>query len=711
MKKRLLGEKTGLKIELNRINFFLLFFFLSSEILPQIPINGFCKLNDFQFSPGYSKIFSFNYNNDSYSDLLFYNSSSKKISVVAGEKNGTFRKEIIYDFPFFLSSLAPMRERNNQIKNYAFTSRKNLSAGICEFKANGKPHVTHQMVFQFYPEKLSIADIDGDYHPEVLLSGAAFDGMCILSVEGKSLRKNTIVSNASYSDAVFIDLSGDHFPDIAAINLLNSTLEFFYNDGRGKFKLVRSISLNAKASHLHAFDMNLDSYQDLVFLEEDKIKIMYGDFSSSYAKQIEIRTNFSPNDFTIGDFNKDGMIDLAYLNTDISIVSAIFAKDDFNFFSEVPIIHKEGMHSIIPFYSKFIDGLAVICEDGTLLTNTRLSSFSSDLDLSLSLNPEYIFHFDAYNNSINDLCFIDNFDNSLKMIIRNIDGIPADYFSVPLRGNHNKIEVGSFSKQATTFFCYSTGKRLIEVVEVNLETWKIVRSEFYSARDVTELKIFPGSQGKLFVTSLSNNRLTLEIFEKENGWKLFTDYNISEKVISVAVSSTKGFHVFFWNQEGDSIKLFKKTFFPEEAKAELISKLEMNKITDFLTIADDFLDLTVSTINFVESDKKRYILITNDRFIYSFDAGEIKKNLQIKGSEQVFSSEVKTNGMNKLIINDPQNQSIYKLNILGKGEKINISRLRDKINATKFFVKNMTMNNFHIVYLDLEKGCISIRQI
>ncbi len=62
--------------------------------------------------------------------------------------------------------------------------------------------------------------------------------------------------------------------------------------------------------------MNLDSYQDLIFSEGKKLKIFYGDFSSSYSKQVEINTDYFPNEFIVADFNRDGEIDLAYLNTD-----------------------------------------------------------------------------------------------------------------------------------------------------------------------------------------------------------------------------------------------------------------------------------------------------------------------------------------------------------------------------------------------------------
>ena len=712
MKKDLLGEKIGLKIELNAVSFLFLFFFLPFEVLPQIPINGFCKLNLYQFSPGYSKIFSLNYNSDSYSDLILYDPSLKKMAAISGEKNERFAKEEYFDFPFHISNLAPIREKNNEIKKYAFTSRKNLTAGICEFSSDGKPRVTHQLNFKSYPEKLSTADIDGDFHQEILLSGSAFEGLSILNFEGKNLNERIVKSKGSYSQAIFINLSNDGFPDIAAINLLNNSLEFLFNDGRGNFKVVRTMNFYNKVRNLHSFDMDLDSYHDLVFLEGNKLKIMYGDFQSSYSKQIEIETKYPPNDFIIGDFNKDGNIDFAYLNTDVSIVSVVFAESDYKFFAEIPILYKEGIKNIIPFYSKFIDGLAIISDDGALLTNTMLSSMSSNIDISLSIKPTVISNFDANSDAINDICFIDSFDRSLKLVVRSNAGIPSNYFSIPLHGNPNQIAFKNFSKQSTTFFCYSVSKKLVEVIEGEFNTGKIARSEFYTARPIADVKPFLNDHQMVFVSSLFNNRLTLEIFEKEESWKLLTDYNISEKAISADLSTLKGVKLFFWNQIGDSIKLFKKTFLPEEMKAEFLLNIKMKNISNFLTIVDDFHNLDKeSIISFVESDEKPYILVSHDGSVNSFDVEEVKKNLIVRDLNQLFVSEIKPNGTRRLIVNNYNSQNIYRLNILRKGKKIVFSKIIDKINTEKFFVRNMTVNNYHLVYLNQTKECISIRQI
>ena len=214
--------------------------------------------------PGHTKLFSLNFNNDSYTDIILFDPSSKKIAAVSGKKNENFAEEKVFDFPLQVSNLAPIREKNNEIKKYAFTSRKNLTAGICEFASDGKPKIIHQLSFKSYPEKLSTIDIDNDFQQEILIAGPSFEGLSILKLVDKKLIEINVTAKRSYSDAIFIELTNDGFPDIAAINLLNNSLELFLNNGRGNFKAARSISLNQKAGNLHTFDMNLDSYHDLV---------------------------------------------------------------------------------------------------------------------------------------------------------------------------------------------------------------------------------------------------------------------------------------------------------------------------------------------------------------------------------------------------------------------------------------------------------------
>lgn len=708
MKKHLLGEKIGLKIESNKLNVLLFFFFLSHECVPQIPINGFCKLNSYKFSSGYSKIFSLNYNGDSYTDLLLYNPNQRTASVIAGKANEKFSQEKKFDFPFAISNIVSLGVRANG--RYAFTSRKNLTAGICEFSTSGKPKVISQLSFLSYPDNLSISNTDGDSQQEILISGPAFEGLSILKLSDSKLTETKITKGAAYSDAVFADISNDGIADIAAINIIDNLLEFLINDGRGNFKFVRSIQFRQKAKSLRAFDMNLDAYTDLVFIEGNSIRILFGDYTSSYVQQAQLKPKFSVKDFVIGDFNRDGKMDIAYLSSTTSIVSVFFALDERQFYHEIVYFQRDGLQGIIPFYSKFIDGIAVISEDGTLLTNTRLSSPMQNVDISLSVNPTSICYFDADNDFINDVCFLDSYDSSLKLILFNNSAVPSLFYSIPLRLSHENIEVSS-SNQSVEFICYSLGKKFIETVEVDFNSKRIFRGELYTSKPIREIKQVK-EDNKLFISSLVNNKLSIEIFVKENKWHLFNEYFISDKVVSANLSALYGMKLFFWKGEENSFKLFKKTFLPEEHMAELMVKFNMDTSSNFLSIANDFFNLEKeNVISFVESGKNQYILITRDESIYSHNLKDINKHLHVNELTQLFVGETRFNGTQRLIINDASNEKIYKLNILNGGRKLNLVKMIDNVSAYRFFVKNMSASNYHLVYLNQKNNCISVRQL
>lgn len=711
MKKHLPVEKIGSKIELSLYSLLFFILFVSTEVNSQIPVNGFCKLKFYKMPSGYSRLLSMNFNGDSYSDLILFNPESNEISALSGAPNESFDREKIYSLPLNISNFALLREMTSEAKSYAFVSRKNTATGIIEFSKYGKPLIKNQIKFNSYPEKVAAADIDGDLEKEILVCGPAFEGLSILVPIGTDLKEIKLPASGSFSSAIFIDLSNDGFPDIAAYNLLQNSIIFFFNDGRGNFKETRSFLLDQKAANLYAFDMNLDSFQDLVFSQGNSIKIFYGDFSSSYSKQIELKTKNYPDEFIVGDFNRDGKIDIVYLNLQTSTISALFSKDEFYFYPEIILLKKERISSIIPFYSRFIDGLAAICDNGTLLTNTRIKAFLPKLDISLSVDAEDIAFLDANNDLINDICFIDVYENSIKFLIRNIEGVPATYYSIPLRAKHTNMLVNKLTNQSADIFCYSLNKKLIECITIDFNSGKFFRQEFYSLKPISDLTSTGTNPSQMIVLSLINKELHINFFEKKENWELLSEYYSLQDVSNFNWSTLNGIKLYYWTYTGDSVKLFQTSFPAADIKPKLVLKAAIKNVVKIFSVTDDFFNLdNLINIGFVVTDQKHYILISYDDIIGLFDHS-IDNLSPINDKEQFFIGESRINGTKRLFINSYDAQTIYKLNILRKGEKVFFSILIDNVNAKKFFIKNMTAKNYHLVYLNRDFNCISIRQI
>ncbi|HEY6907714.1 MAG TPA: hypothetical protein VI230_09605, partial [Ignavibacteriaceae bacterium] len=260
---------------------------LTCDSYPQVPINGFCKYQVFQVDSGYQKFTPLNYNDDSYTDLFFYNSAGNHLISLDGSQNGEFGAKHNNILSANFSDVQYLWDKKNRIYAYGFISRKHSSAGVFKLSSEGVPVIESQLKFNSYPASLSTGDINGDSIPELLISGSSFNGISIIYQERK-LREKKIIEKSAYSEAVFADLNNDYYQDIAAFELFTNKLQFFYNNSQGNFNKVREINFSVPINSLESTDLNLDSYADLIYTHSNSIGIIYGDFTSSYSDSVKI---------------------------------------------------------------------------------------------------------------------------------------------------------------------------------------------------------------------------------------------------------------------------------------------------------------------------------------------------------------------------------------------------------------------------------------
>ncbi|MDR3611913.1 MAG: VCBS repeat-containing protein, partial [Ignavibacteriaceae bacterium] len=460
-------EKRGLKIEINNTKILYCLLLISLEVFPQVPVNGFCKFNHIDVDSGFTNLFTLNYNGDSYTDLVLFNPSKKEIETLDGNQSVSFSTPKKYKTLSEISCIHNVMDRNKKNIGYAYSSRKRMKVGLVSFAKNGKPLFTNEIKFDSYPENISTDDINGDLIPEYLISGKSFNGLSILTNQNRKLKENKIVRNSVYSFSLFTDISRDGFPDIAAFNLASLNIDLFYNKGNGEFYKVRSIPVSRNIYSLHSFDLDFDSVNDLIFSTENSIEILYGDYNSSFDVKKIIKTEYNPDKIIEGDFNHDGRMDIAYLDTKKGVLSVIFGKDNRDFYPEVIYFRKNGCTDLVPFYSRFTNGIAVINEHGALNFISMFNSVYEESDITLGINQQGINYFDHNHDGIPDLCFIDNAERKLDLVLRNSAGIPSLFYSVPLLSEESKIYPDNAEEQKVTFYCYNKGKKLIESVKID----------------------------------------------------------------------------------------------------------------------------------------------------------------------------------------------------------------------------------------------------
>jgi hypothetical protein len=707
-------ENQGLKTEISSIKILIALLLFSLETLSQVPINGFCKYNRFDIDSGFTKLFPLNYNDDSYTDLVLYNPLKKYIQTLDGNPSLSFSIPKKYKIPSEMSLIRNIVDKNNKVTGYAFCSRKRMNVGLISFGKNGSPLLSNELKLNSYPENISIADIGINSESEFLISGKSFDGLSIITGVNKKLNETKILSNSVYSFSQFIELSRDEFPDIAAFNVASLNLDLFYNRGNGQFNKVRSIPLSGNINSLRVYDLDIDSFEDIIISKDNSIGIYYANFNSSFDVIKIIKTKYNPEKIIIGDFNKDGKMDLAYLDTKTGVLSVLFGKNKREFYPEVMYFRKMGCVDLVPYYSKFINGIAVISEYGSLYIISNFKSLSEEFDISLGLNQQGLNYFDHNNDGIPDLCFIDNIENKLNLILRNTSGIPSLIYSIPLLEKEAKIYADYLEKNKVTFYCYTEGKKLIEAVKIDFSNSTIEKKSFYVQKRIMRIRTEHGDDNyvKLHVVQLDNGDLSLSEFSSISVNYLNNTYTIADNVVNVSCGKENSQSLYYWRNNIDSLVLYCASFNNNFENPEIKYSIRIKKDYRILSLTGNYFSFNKDAyFGIIHSQDFNQVLTLSGNTIFLVDRKETLEKLGVSGINQFYVAAYNFKDMDKVFFYSGIDKRIERIDFINKGKNINIIPIADVLYAGEYFIKNMNMRNYHLVYTNKNENCITIKKL
>ncbi|NWF49349.1 MAG: VCBS repeat-containing protein [Ignavibacteriaceae bacterium] len=699
---------------LRRIKALLLFLIVSSSSFPQIPINGFCKLTSYEIEKNLTLISTLNFNDDFYTDLAFVERGTKNFFLLEGLPNGRFRNIPEFKLPYEVAQIAPILSPDGRVYQYGFTSRSGRLFGLINFTKTGKPSAASTYSFKSFPENISTGDVNGDNLQEVLISGRAFEGLSVLFIDGLKISESKIESKVSYSHSILIDLTSNGFPDIAAYCLNNSSLIFFHNNGIGRFNKVREIKVLNGLFSLTAFDQNLDGFADIIFSSGQSIKILFGDEISSYDKSVTLKTKYIPHKVVVGDFNKDGTIEIAYADTVSGFVSVFFSKNESGFYNEVVYSSKENVSGLLPFYSRFIDGFVFSTRNGEVFTLTVLNSILSEVNLAAGISPGAINTFDKDNNGINDICFIDEYEKTLKLILRDNAGIPSRLFSVSIYENAEKIVVNDKDPLIKTFYLFSYDKKFIEIIRYDFSNTKFTRDAIYVPGPISDLRIIPGVENdEVFTAYRKNNKLeiaSLQLVDRRTHIK--KSYSFNDDFISVNLVPGEFLSAFYWTKKANEYLLMSFAENRNNKIASEVFRFRDSSDVSIKSIEGDFFNSDkVSLTSFVYSEKNSYVIFHQGKENYISKNTKLINELRITNQKQLFFGELKNNGIKKLCIYIPGQKSLYVINFLREGNKLFKTKIASDVKINNFVIKNLDFNNYHLIYTDPEKGFIGIKKL
>lgn len=704
MKKLLKEEKIVSVPENILINFVIITFLFLSNLSAQVPINGFCRYREFPVKPNFTNVFGVDYTIDGFRDLIVYKSNENKYLTLTADNKSNFGKMNEKYSPYVISDLHPMINENTG-RSYLILSRKNRQVGIASFSKNGSIAWKSKIKFDGFPTKIDVGDVDGDGKRVGLVSGSSLDGLFIVRENKNTFKETKIAKGKTFAYSSFIDLDYDKFSDIVAFDAQTNSFIFYNNNHYGGFSESRSIGMKGELSEFKTADFNSDGFTDLIYIRNNRLEVLLGDSVSSFQKKIVLDTPVKPDRYVIQDFNGDGFNDVAFINRQSGELYISYAKGTNLFYQPILYMRKNNLVDLAAYVDRGGKKLVALGSDGKVYLINTVKLNDDNFSVSLGLKPGAVATFDFLNDKFKDICYINEGEPSLNLLISERRNLFRTFYSIPVSTAFHEIEINDLRGREKTFFLYRKGERTVEAIRVNLDNFSYAKRIFYTDGSIEDFKL---------AADRLQDRETIYLLEKKNQQLLmqnceFRDFkyfplgsDFIEDNVSVAGLSLSVYReIYFWRSAENEIDL-KKYVFDKKVigKDNLVSKrlTPSGNVKLALVCSNENLGRfkPAAAIISAREENDLYLIYKNQvsRYPLKFQAGEnarLKYYLDQYDNKMIFCYSDNLGKLQSVLI-DPQQQLSVQKNLSESG-KINDYLIEDLSYKRTYFIYSNNYEN------------------
>jgi len=163
---------------------------------------------------------------------------------------------------------------------------------------------------------LADLNVDGKLDLVVTHQGQAWISAFLGRGDGTFGSPASIPSERFTASPTFADFDRDGVPDLAVTNSASSSVGVFHGKGDGTFDPPATYPTGNGSSGLATADMNRDGILDLITVDRDDgtVSVLLGTGTGSFGARRSAPAGIQPTSIVVADFNLDGRLDVAVAN-------------------------------------------------------------------------------------------------------------------------------------------------------------------------------------------------------------------------------------------------------------------------------------------------------------------------------------------------------------------------------------------------------------